>query len=1166
MAVSDILVQLKNTVLGVKSNDIDNIIDNSLDQISKYSSNNDNNKFIDAFKNIIKVTNTTDNSFLKSLDNGNPQVQTYDQSGRVGRYQEYDAICSKIPYCQRALETWVDHIVSPDDILKTTLEIIVPDDEENDNEKLNRTRKRIQTLIEHFDLENKTKNIVRTTLKKGDNFIELVLTKNGRNTLVVLNESEQKKYDFVRKKYKYDDGDEKKTVNIVVESGSQLINFGGPFVGLGTLISSPNYPNLMRNQQDISGIPEWSKDSSKSMSNPPDPSEKKKQFKGRYDDETKEEIDNKKKENDELVALNDISIVIHDPKYVIRLETQRYRVCLGYLVFPKVDIAQIVSGGVTNNIDSLCVQLLSDIKMRLGLKEFSDSIDVGDDIKKVLSAHLSKITKNEDLKIRYVSPNLMQHFRLDTSKYYPYGESIFDCVLFQCRLYMALQTALTTKRINACSDKRFINIEMGLPRDAAQLVERMKDAITKKKISVGSLGNIDTIPSQISTFETIYLPQKDGKKFIEIDHQQWGGDPSSDADQLKQMRDGIIGNLGVPAAYLNIEENCLPYDTKISLLDGSNIEIGKIVNLWEENEKNRNIWVYSIDPETKNIVPGKITQVFRTRKNAQLVRVHLDNGEYVDATPDHKFMLRDGTYIEAQYLKENDSLMPLYKRNTSYKVRVGTPYEEIYQPSEEIWKLTHRVVAESVCDIPAGYHVHHINRNPKNNHPDNLLVCSPKDHMELHGYLSNKDNNGNILYEKNTSLIEKRNCIICGKEFECSVQSNRNTCKSEECTRQRRIRDGYKSWERARKLNPELERIDAVCFVCGKKIKVTPSSYKLQKKNSYGLHSCSKECAAKLAGFIHTMHSMDKNNLRKEKCEICGKEFIMDDNRATKTCSIKCMNTVLSRRRWKGHSIETKCQLCGRPIVKSLWDIKAVKTVVCDDPKCHRASFGCSRWLVKNPDKTIEDYAKLKGIIPYSENKEYKNHKVVRVEWLEEKKDCYDIEVNKYHNFAVSAGVFVHNSSNRSILTTESINFCRSIISKQQDLSVPLWEFFYKAFILIWGKQEADLLRNIKITFQTPKISPAEHFNEVLQNTAAVISSLTDLGVPREYLKRKFLPYIDWDEVENYITKEKLSQEVGDQTTSDNGMMGGMGGLGMGSGLGGGMDMGGMGGMGGGMM
>ena len=155
MAVNDILIQLKNAVLGVKSNEIDKIIDSSLDQISKYSSNNDNNKFIDAFKSLIKTTDSQDTSFIKTLDNGNPQVQTYDQSGRIGRYQEYDSVCAKIPYCQRALETWVDHIVSPDDILKTTLEILVPDDEENDNNKLNRARKRITTLIDHFQLENK---------------------------------------------------------------------------------------------------------------------------------------------------------------------------------------------------------------------------------------------------------------------------------------------------------------------------------------------------------------------------------------------------------------------------------------------------------------------------------------------------------------------------------------------------------------------------------------------------------------------------------------------------------------------------------------------------------------------------------------------------------------------------------------------------------------------------------------------------------------------------------------------------------------------------------------------------------------------------------------------------------------------------------------------------
>ena len=43
-----------------------------------------------------------------------------------------------------------------------------------------------------------------------------------------------------------------------------------------------------------------------------------------------------------------------------------------------------------------------------------------------------------------------------------------------------------------------------------------------------------------------------------------------------------------------------------------------------------------------------------TRKNASFVRVYLDNDTYVDTTPDHRFMLRDGSYKEAQYLTNED--------------------------------------------------------------------------------------------------------------------------------------------------------------------------------------------------------------------------------------------------------------------------------------------------------------------------------------------------------------------------------------------------------------------------------------------------------------------------------------------------------------------------------
>lgn len=38
-----------------------------------------------------------------------------------------------------------------------------------------------------------------------------------------------------------------------------------------------------------------------------------------------------------------------------------------------------------------------------------------------------------------------------------------------------------------------------------------------------------------------------------------------------------------------------------------------------------------------------------------------------------------------------------------------------------------------------------------------------------------------------------------------------------------------------------------------------------------------------------------------------------------------------------------------------------------------------------------------------------KNHKVAKIEILEEREDCYDLSVEKYHNFGLSSGVFVHN-------------------------------------------------------------------------------------------------------------------------------------------------------------
>jgi len=432
----------------------------------------------------------------------------------------------------------------------------------------------------------KIKPIIHDTLKFGDDFIEIVPTPKGQNALVVINEgvdpnafydrnelsktsvvleTTETSFDYETRK-EVEKKLEPKKVRLIVDESCYLnedkkpvilneaysadYNLGGGFTGMGINFMSPGSVAFTTGIS-IDGKEPLSKDPRKSK----DPAED--QFKCKYSDP-----DNKPLPEDESgqkrLQLRDLSIVVHQPKYVIRLETQRFKVCLGYLVFPKVDPTTLLSGGVQTNIDAICANFLKDIQKKLERRHSvlkNDDLNISDDIRKVLLAHIQKINKNEDLKIRYVAPEFMCHFRINVSRYAPYGESILDSSMYDCKLLMAQKTAATVRSINSCSDKRFVNVEIGLPRDAKTIVQKMEEVLTKKRMSMTSMGNIDSIPSQISTFENIFIPMKEGKKFVEIDQQQWGSTGTDDTDKLKALRDGIVGNLGVPAPYLSIEDN-----------------------------------------------------------------------------------------------------------------------------------------------------------------------------------------------------------------------------------------------------------------------------------------------------------------------------------------------------------------------------------------------------------------------------------------------------------------------------------------------------------------------------------------------------------------------------------------------------------------------------------
>ena len=159
--------------------------------------------------------------------------------------------------------------------------------------------------------------------------------------------------------------------------------------------------------------------------------------------------------------------------------------------------------------------------------------------------------------------------------------------------------------------------------------------------------------------------------------------------------------------------NCFTGDTEVSLVDGRTLSFIELVDEFNQGKRN---FVYSFNIEKQRIEPKLITNAWCSGHNAKLVEVTLDNGEVLRCTPEHKFMLKDGTYKQAINLVSNDSLMPLYTR-VSDKGLKG--YRMYFEPIEGKWHYEHRMFANNVLDEK--YLVHHQDCNPLNNSPDNLL-------------------------------------------------------------------------------------------------------------------------------------------------------------------------------------------------------------------------------------------------------------------------------------------------------------------------------------------------------------------------------------------------------------------------------------------------------------
>ncbi|PWB50654.1 MAG: DNA gyrase subunit A [Candidatus Methanoperedenaceae archaeon] len=169
---------------------------------------------------------------------------------------------------------------------------------------------------------------------------------------------------------------------------------------------------------------------------------------------------------------------------------------------------------------------------------------------------------------------------------------------------------------------------------------------------------------------------------------------------------------------------CFTGDTRIKLLDGTEKSFEELASL----NPDEIFYVYSVD-ENGHIVVGEGKNARITRRHSELLELTIDNGEKIRCTPDHRFMLRDGTYKEAQDLTTDDSLMPAYFDTAPIKEGLND-YLRVLQPDsgEYDFVYNHKIISKQLLKERVDTYDISVDR-----HHNFLLACGVFVHNSIDG-------------------------------------------------------------------------------------------------------------------------------------------------------------------------------------------------------------------------------------------------------------------------------------------------------------------------------------------------------------------------------------------------------------------------------------------------
>lgn len=285
------------------------------------------------------------------------------------------------------------------------------------------------------------------------------------------------------------------------------------------------------------------------------------------------------------------------------------------------------------------------------------------------------------------------------------------------RQLMLLENSVLLQRVSGSSIVRVIGVEVGdMPKENVQPhLMSIKQLIEQRAaLDVGNSMSEYTNPGPV--VNNVYIPTRNQQGVLTST--QIGGDVNiGELTDLDYYTNKLFGGLRVPKQYFN----CLRGDTELLLLNGKKITIKE---MFENRTEYIGKGIMACNTDG-SLQPTVITDIMLTQPEDQFIRIHLDNGKHVDVTSNHKMMLRDGTFITAGKVEVGMSFMPYYEKMIDGRRHVLDNKTGKVKPQ-------YRVVAESVCDIPPRYQVHHIDGTRLNDDFDNLIPLTVVDHYSAH--------------------------------------------------------------------------------------------------------------------------------------------------------------------------------------------------------------------------------------------------------------------------------------------------------------------------------------------------------------------------------------------------------------------------------------------------